>query len=186
MSAPANNLTVPGYRSGVWTIDPVHSEVSFVVRHLGISRVRGRFESFEGEIVTGENPLDSSVTATIHTASLSTAKEDRDNHVRSEEFLHVEEFPAMTYRSTGIRRGKKDGLQLDGELTLRGVTRPVSLELEVVGFGEGMTGKPAAGFAANGEIRRSEFGVGPTEGPLGAVVSDTVSLTLNVEANLKE
>ncbi|MGW6056061.1 YceI family protein [Streptomyces sp. NPDC055189] len=171
---------LPGYSAGVWIIDATHSEVSFSVKHLGIAKVRGRFDSFEGRIVTGEDPGESSVVATIHTGSVSTGSAQRDDHVRAEDFLHVEAFPDMTFSSTGVRAAK-DAFLVDGDLTLRGVTRPVTLALELNGFGNGFDGKPAVGFSATTEIRRSDFGV--SAGPAGAVVGDVITISLEVEAN---
>ena len=112
--------------AGTWTIDPVHSEVGFSVRHMMVSKVRGRFTTFSGQIVTGENPLDSSVTAEIDLASIVTGSEQRDAHIRSADFFDVETYPTMTYRSTGVREDGDDYV-LDGELTLKGVTKNVPL-----------------------------------------------------------
>ncbi|OAR24071.1 hypothetical protein A8W25_16550 [Streptomyces sp. ERV7] len=172
---------LPGYEPGTWVIDPVHSEIAFAVRHLGVANVRGRFDEFEGEIVLAENPLESSVTATIRIASVSTAHEQRDNHIRSADFLHAEEFPEMTFRSTGVRSGGAEGFLLDGELSVRGVTRPVTLDLELLGFGKGYEGRSVAGFTATTKIGRKDFGV--TGGPVGATLGDTIKITLDVEAS---
>ncbi|MFD9790328.1 YceI family protein [Streptomyces sp. NPDC059070] len=172
--------TLPGYTAGTWAIDPVHSEIAFSIRHLGVANVRGRFNDFSGEIVLAENPLESSVTATIQIASLSTAHEQRDNHVRSEEYLHAAEFPEMTFRSTGIRPGDGDGFLADGELTVRGVTRPVTLDLELIGFGKGYEGRAVAGFTATTQISRKAFGV--HGGATGAALGDAIKITLDVEA----
>ncbi len=171
---------IPGYLTGTWTIDPVHSNVSFVVRHLGVTRVRGRFTELSGEITTAENVTDSSVTATMQAASIDTTNQQRDEHVRSADFLDVENHPTLSFRSTGIRTDGEDFL-IDGELTLRGVTRAVTLTAELGGFGDGMTeGSKVLGVSARTEIKRSDFGVGgniPT-----AVVSDKVVIELDIEA----
>ncbi|PKV86499.1 YceI family protein [Streptomyces sp. TLI_146] len=172
---------LPGYEPGTWVIDPVHSEIAFAVRHLGVANVRGRFDEFEGEIVLAENPLESSVTATIKIASVSTAHEQRDNHIRSADFLHAEEFPEMTFRSTGVRPGGAEGFLLDGELSVRGVTRPVTLDLELHGFGKGYEGRSVVGFTATTRIGRKDFGV--TGGAVGATLGDTIKITLDVEAS---
>src|SRR5690349_19465924 len=95
--------TIPGYVAGTWTIDPVHSEVGFTVRHMMVSKVRGKFTEFSGELVTGDNPLDSRVSATIELASIDTGNPDRDNHIRSADFFETDTFKTMTYRSTGVR-----------------------------------------------------------------------------------
>ncbi|MFW6693614.1 YceI family protein [Streptomyces sp. MAR4 CNX-425] len=173
---------IPDYRTGTWTIDPVHSDISFVVRHLGVAKVRGTFDHVEGTIVTHEDPLQSEVSAVIQTTSVNTRNDTRDNHVRSTDFLDVDGYPEMKFRSTGIR--EKDGDYLiDGDLTLRGITRPVTLEAEIGGFaGTGPEGKPVVGFSASTEISRTDFGV--TGGAAGAGVSDTIKITLDIEAAL--
>ena len=107
--------TIPGYTAGTWTIDPVHSDVGFTVRHMMVSKVRGQFRTFSGEIVTGADPLDSSVTAEIDLSSIDTGAEQRDNHIRSADFFEVETYPTMTYRSTGVRRNGGDFI-VDGKL----------------------------------------------------------------------
>ncbi|MCP2253921.1 Polyisoprenoid-binding protein YceI [Prauserella aidingensis] len=173
---------IPGYLKGTWTIDPVHSEVTFITRHLGVSKVRGQFTNFEGTIVTGEDITDSSVQATIQADSIHTKNDQRDGHVKSDEFLDVERFPTLSFRSTGIR-ATGDGYVIDGELTLHGVTKPVSLEAELGGFGDGMAeGSKVVGVEAKTEISRTDFDVAsqfPT-----AVVADKVKIELDIEAVL--
>jgi polyisoprenoid-binding protein YceI len=172
--------TIDGYVAGTWTIDAVHSDVSFYVRHLGVSKVRGHFATFEGTIVTAENPLESTVNAVIKTNSVSTNNEMRDNHVRGEDFLDVEKFPELTFSSTGIRQKTAELFEVDGDLTLHGVTKPVTLQLELNGFGTHFEGHPIAGFSAATEISRSDFGV--TGGAAGAAVSDKIKIALEIEA----
>jgi polyisoprenoid-binding protein YceI len=180
MSTPTINI--PGYITGTWTIDPIHSDVSFIVRHLGVSKVRGQFNNFSGEIVTAENPLDSTVTATIDADSFHTRQEQRDAHVKGEEFLHVEQHPELTFTSTGIRQ-EGEAFLLDGNLTVRGVTKPATLNLEINGFGEGPYG-PVLGISASTDISRKDFGV--HGGPAGAMVSDKIQIILEIEAGLKK
>ena len=183
----APNTTIPGYLAGTWTIDPVHSDVSFSVRHMMVSKVRGRFGSFAGQIVTGDTPFDSAVSATIDLGSIDTNNAQRDEHIRSADFFDVENHPTMTYRSTGVRVGSDGGLVLEGELTLKGVTRPVELELEVNGFGGDPYGNTRAGFSAKGQISRGAFGVDismPLDGG-GVVVGDKINLSLEIEAVLE-
>ncbi|TCO49807.1 YceI family protein [Actinocrispum wychmicini] len=177
MSTPT--VTIPGYLTGTWTIDPIHSDVSFIVRHLGVSKVRGQFNTFTGEIVTAEDPLDSKVSATIEAASFHTRQEQRDNHVKSPDFLHVEEYPELNFTSTGVRHDGENFL-LDGDLTVRGVTKAVTLNLEINGFGEGPDGSPVLGISASTEISRKDFGV--HGGAAGAMVSDKIQILLEVEA----
>jgi polyisoprenoid-binding protein YceI len=178
---------VPGYVAGTWAIDPVHSEVGFIVRHMMVSKVRGKFEKVDGTFTTGADPLQSTVSATIDTASITTSNGDRDNHVRSEDFLNVEKHPTITFQSTGVRPDGDDFL-LDGNLTIREVTRPVTLKLELNGFGPDAYGGTRAGFSAKGEISRSDFGVsfnGAIPGTNGVAVSDKVTLDLEIEGVLQ-
>ena len=176
---------LPGYVAGTWSIDPVHSEVGFTVRHMMVSKVRGKFRAFSGEIVTGENPLDSAVTAEIDLSSIDTGQEQRDAHIRSADFFEVETYPTMTYRSTGVRQDG-DVYILDGKLTLKGVTKDVELALELNGFGPDPYGGTRVGFTATGEINRRDFGVNfsAVMETGGAVVSDKITLHLEIEAVL--
>jgi polyisoprenoid-binding protein YceI len=178
--------SIPGYVAGTWSIDPVHSEVGFAARHMMVSKVRGRFRTFSGQIVTGADPLDSSVTAEIDLSSIDTGNEQRDAHIKSADFFEVETYPTMSYRSTGVRR-HGDGFVLDGKLTLKGVTKDVPLTLELNGFGPDPYGGTRAGFTATGEINRSDFGVSfnAVMETGGAVVSDKITLHLEIEAVLQ-
>jgi polyisoprenoid-binding protein YceI len=181
-----DSVEIPGYIAGTWEIDPVHSHVGFVARHLMVSKVRGNFTKVEGQIITAANPLESSATATIDLDSLSTGSEQRDADVKGENFLDTANHPTMTYRSTAIRR---DGGKIlaDGELTIRGITHPVTLTAEVNGFGPDPYGGTRAGFSATGEINRTDYGITanmvlPTG---GVMVSEKIQLVLEVEASLK-
>src|SRR3954447_26046646 len=177
---------IPGYVVGTWDIDPVHSTVGFVVRHMMVSKVRGFFRDFSGEIVTAEDPANSSVTAAIELASIDTRQEQRDAHIRSADFFHVESHPTMTFRSTAVRTEGADWF-VDGELTIKGNTRPVTLELELNGFGPDAFGGTRAGFSARTEINRNDFGVDikmPMDGG-GVVVGDKVTVELEIEAVLR-
>jgi polyisoprenoid-binding protein YceI len=181
-----SETTIPGYVTGTWTIDPVHSEVGFSVRHMMVSKVRGKFTGFSGEIITGDSPLGSAVTAEIDLASIDTGNGQRDDHIRSKDFFEVETYPTMTYASTGIREDE-DGFVLDGELTLKGVTRSVPLRLELNGFGPDPYGGTRAGFSATGELNRRDFNVN-FSAPMqngGVVVADKISLHLEIEAVLQ-
>jgi polyisoprenoid-binding protein YceI len=177
---------IPGYVTGTWDIDPVHSEVAFSVRHMMVSKVRGKFAKFTGELVTAADPLESQVTADIEIGSVDTGADQRDAHLRSSDFFDAAQFPVMSYRSTGLRE-TGDGYQLDGELTLKGVTRQVPLSVELNGFGQDPYGGTRAGFSASGEINRQDFGVSwsaPLEAG-GVVVADKVNLHLEIEAVLR-
>ncbi|MFZ0668686.1 MAG: YceI family protein [Acidimicrobiales bacterium] len=182
-------VEIPGFVAGTWEIDAVHSEVSFVVRHMVVSKVRGRFDRFSGTIVTEEDPARASVTVTIDASSINTNEPNRDNHVRSADFLDVDNFPNITFSSTAVRTENSEFL-VDGELTIRGITKPVTLDVEVNGFTPDPYGGTRAGFSASTEINRQDFGVsynGPIPGANNAMVlSDKVALTLEVEAVLQK
>jgi polyisoprenoid-binding protein YceI len=186
VTATPTPTQIDGYTAGRGVIDPVHSDLSFSARHLMVSKVRGHFRDFDGEVVLAENPLESQVTANIRVASLDTNNEGRDNHIRSGDFFDAVNFPTASYRSTGVR--VEDGeFVIDGELTLRGVTRPVPLTVEPNGFGPDpmAEGGSRSGFTARGRINRKDFGInfgGVMNGV--TVVSDQIDLTLEIEASL--
>jgi polyisoprenoid-binding protein YceI len=182
----ADTAGVPEYIAGTWDIDTAHSHVGFVARHLMVSKVRGSFTQFEGQIVTAANPLESSATATIDMTSLSTGNEQRDGDVKGENFLDVASHPTMTFTSTGVRASGDDYL-LDGNLTIKGVTHPVELTVELNGFGPDPYGGTRVGFSATGEINRTDYGITanmvlPTG---GVMVSEKIQLTIEIEASLK-
>jgi polyisoprenoid-binding protein YceI len=178
---------IPGYVTGTWTIDAVHSDISFTVRHMMVSKVRGFFRTFEGTIVTGATPEESSVTATIQLDSIDTNQEQRNEHIRSADFFDVANHPTMTYRSTGVH-GKGEDWVLDGELTLKGVTKQVPLTLELNGFGPDAYGGIRAGFSAKGELNRQEFNVNFNAAMEtgGVIVGDKVTLLFEIEAVLAQ
>ena len=178
--------SIPGYLAGTWDIDPVHSDVSFTIRHMMVSKVRGRFATFSGEIMTGDEMTDSSVVATIDPASIDSGNEHRDEDLRSARFLDVHTYPLWTFRSTGVL-ANDEGFVVNGELTIKGVTRSVPLALEVNGIGPDTSGGTRAGFSASTTIDRNDFGVDiqlPLDGG-GIVVGDKVQITLEIEAVLR-
>jgi polyisoprenoid-binding protein YceI len=180
-------VQIPGYVVGTWDIDASHSTVGFSVRHMMVSKVRGYFREFTGEIVTAENPTDSTVTATIELASIDTRQEQRDAHIRSADFFDADNHPQMTFRSTAVKTDGADWT-VEGELTIKGRTKPVTLELELNGFGPDAYGGTRAGFSAKTEISRSEFGVDiqmPMDGG-GVVVGDKITVELEIEAVLRQ
>jgi polyisoprenoid-binding protein YceI len=177
---------IPGYVAGTWDIDPAHSSVGFSVRHMMVSKVRGWFREFSGEIVAADDPTKSTVTATIQVGSIDTRQDQRDAHIRSADFFDAERFPQMTFHSTDVRA---DGSVwfVDGGLTIKGVTRAVTLALELNGFGPDAYGGTRAGFTATTEINRNDFGVDiklPMDGG-GVVVGDRVRIELEIEAVLR-
>src|SRR4051794_37672946 len=184
-SSPATQT--PGYVVGAWEIDPTHSTVGFSVRHMMVSKVRGYFRDFKGEITTAENPTDSIVAASIELGSIDTRQEQRDAHIRSADFFDVDNHPTMVFRSTSVQTDGADWT-VEGELTIKGITRPVVLDLELNGFGPDAYGGTRAGFSAKTEINRNEFGVDikmPMDGG-GVVVGDKVTVELEIEAVLRQ
>ena len=176
--------TLSGVPSGTWAIDSAHSQVGFAVRHL-MSRVRGRFDQFSGQITIAEDQHASCVQVEIALASVDTGNDMRDNHLRSSDFFDVEQHPGMTFTSTGLREVHGRWI-LDGELTIRGIGRSVEIELELLGFDPtGMQGEPRIGFEGRTSINRSDFGIafGLAEGGK-IVVGDRVEILLEIEAAL--
>ncbi|MGW6563988.1 YceI family protein [Streptomyces sp. NPDC054975] len=162
---------------GRWAFDPLHSAVGFTVRHLGISKVRGRFNDLDAELVVGESLADSSITATVALASIDTGNADRDAHVRAADLLDVEKRPTMTFRSTRIG-GAGEEWTLEGDLTIGDVTRPITFDVEFGGVVDvPVDGSRHAGFDATGEFRRSDFGLDFAPGFLG----DVIKVSLEVQ-----
>jgi polyisoprenoid-binding protein YceI len=180
MSIDVQQTTIP---TGTWAIDPSHSEVGFTARHL-MSKVRGLFEKFEGQIVTGENP---SATATIDLNSINTRDENRDAHLRSADFFDVENTGQMSFASTKV---ENDGasLRVTGDLTIKGVTKPVTLDVEYLGSETDPWGGTRAGFEGTTEISRKEWGVDfnvPMDGGR-LLVGDKISITIAAQAVLQQ
>jgi polyisoprenoid-binding protein YceI len=168
--------------TGTWAIDPVHSSIGFSVRHLMVRKVRGRFDTFSGAITVDENGTPS-VSAEIAVDSINTGNEQREAHIKSADFFEVEKYPVASFRSTGVR-ADDDHYVLDGEFTLKGVTKPISLDLEFNGVNPGMGHGEVAGFEASVVLSRKDFGI-DLELPLetgGTVVGDKVTITLDIEA----
>jgi len=168
----------------VWKLDPAHTLVEFSAKHLMISTVKGRITDVEGTIYADENdPSKSSVEATLKAASIDTRTEMRDNHLRSEDFLHVEKFPAITFRSTRIE-GDKEEFKLTGDLTIRGVTREITLDVTFEGQTKDPWGGERIGFSAKGKIDRRDFGLlwNQILETGGLTVSNDVKINVEVEA----
>ncbi|MFE1233291.1 YceI family protein [Streptomyces sp. NPDC059442] len=165
-----NTTTTLPLTPGRWAVDPLHSSVGFAIRHLGISKVRGRFNDLQAELVVGTTLDDSSITATVALASLDTGNADRDAHVRSADLLDVDKRPTMTFRSTRID-GAGEDWTMAGDLTIGDVTRPVAFDVEFGGLVDVPSdGSRHAGFDATGEFRRSDFGLDFAPGFLGDVI----------------
>ncbi len=165
--------------TGTWVIEPAHSEVGFTVRHLGLSKVRGRFNSFSGTLTITEERLASSVVATIDLASVDTNNTDRDSHLRSADFFNAESNPQMTFRSTTVMPDS-----LVGDLTIKGVTHQVSLDLEFHGVTVDNYEMTRAGFSATGQISRSHYGI-DFNAPIGLdglLIGDKINIELEIQA----
>lgn len=175
MALPANVTT------GVWTLDNSHSEIAFTVRHAGISKVRGQFTDAEATLELAEDVAASKVTATIKTASFDSGDANRDGHVRGEDFFDVENFPEISFVSNGIVP-KGDAYELQGELTIKGVSLPVALVTEFNGVAVDPFGQTRAGISAATSISRKEFGL--TWNAMleagGVLVSDKVAVSLEL------
>ena len=176
----------PDYITGTWKLDPSHSEVSFTVKHLMISKVRGVFETFDVTIVTAENPHDSTIEATIDVASVNTGNEGRDNHLRTSDFFLVEEHPTMSFVSTSFD-GEPDDFSVTGDLTLRGVTKSVVLKGEFGGIITDGYGNNRAGATATAKINRHDFGVNWNAAleAGGMTLGDDVTITLDLQVILQ-
>jgi polyisoprenoid-binding protein YceI len=175
-------LAIP---AGIWKIDPAHSAVTFTARHMMVAKVRGSFKDFSADIVIADDPLQSRVDATVQMASVDTGDSGRDEHLRTNDFFDIEHHPTMTFRSTRLE-GSGDEYKLHGDLTIRGVTKPVTFGLEVGGVGKDPWGNTKAGFTATGTINRKDFGV-EWNAPLetgGVLVGDKVTIEIDVEASL--
>jgi polyisoprenoid-binding protein YceI len=145
---------------GTWSLDAMHSGVHFKVRHIGLSSVHGRFNRFDATLTIGETLADTRVEATIEMSSVDTNQPDRDAHLLGTDFFSAEEHPLMTFRSTGIRATGEGEYTLDGDLTINGVTRPVTLDVEFHGVEtHPADGSTRAGFSATTTVNRDDFGV---------------------------
>jgi len=189
-STQASVRTIEGLElppPGTWEIDPVHSNVSFVVRHMVVAKVRGKFAKFSGTIEVAENHQDSKVDATIDAASIDTSEPNRDAHIRSADFLDVENHPVITFSAVGPIHTAGTKFTLSGDLTIRGVTKPVTLEAEYLGVIKHPQMGTRMGLSATGEINKDDFGVlyNAALETGGFVLGKTIRLELEVEAVLK-
>jgi polyisoprenoid-binding protein YceI len=168
--------------AGTWAIDVSHSSVTFKVKHLGLAKTRGRFTGFEGTVAIGEDPSNTRIEVTIDAASVDTHDEKRDGHLRSPDFFDVENHPKLSFRSTRVH-GRDDEWKLEGELTVTGVTRAVSLDVGYEGVATDPWGGTRAGFTASGQVNREDFGLS-WNASLEAgrfLVGKTVTIDLDVE-----
>jgi polyisoprenoid-binding protein YceI len=178
--------SIPGYKAGTWIVDPSHSEVSFSVRHLMISKVRGTFGSFSATILTGENPTDTKITASAQVASINTNDEGRDGHLRTNEFFDAENHPTIEFASTSVAAAGSD-YKVMGNLSLRGVTKPVDFALEFGGFATDPYGNYKMAATVTGEINREDFGLSWNTAleTGGVLVGEKVTITIELQAALQ-
>lgn len=178
--------TVTAVTTGTWNLDPTHTEIGFTVRHL-MSKVRGKFETFEGSIVTAENLADSSVKASIDLSSINTGTADRDAHLRSSDFFGVDTYPTMTFTSTGVVAKGDNELVVTGDLSIKDVTKPVELAVEFLGEGGDPWGGTRVGVEATTTISRKEFGI-DFNIPVGGdtvMIGDKITINIVAEAVLQ-
>lgn len=182
MSTIANGLV-----AGTWVIDPSHTEVAFSVRHLMVSKVRGTFSGVAGTITVGDTVDSVKVDVTIDAASVNTRDENRDNHLRTNDFFDIENHPTWTFVTTSVTGGASD-FAVTGDLTLRGVTKSVTLDTEFLGVNVDPWGNTKAGFSASTKINRKDFGVewnAPLEAG-GVLVGEEVKIELEIQAALQK
>jgi polyisoprenoid-binding protein YceI len=182
----AGELGLP--TTGTYALDTTHTDVSFTARHLMVTKVRGRFAVSGGEVTIAENPLESSVVATIDVASVNSGEAGRDEHLRSADFFDAEHYPTITFRSTKVEAASDGEYTLTGDLTIKDVTRPVTLDLEYLGTVASPWGDQRAGFSASTEISRKDWGL---EWNLaleagGVVVGDKIKLNIDAETILQK
>jgi len=188
MTAPAldtrtfDGVTIP--TPGTFALDAAHSEVAAVVRHLVVSKVRGSFANVTGTIVVAEDPLQSTVTASIPADTINTNSPDRDTHLRSADFLDVENHPTLDFRSTSVVSHKGEEFVLRGDLTIRGVTREVDLKVEYDGVARSPWGQEVIAFSASFEFDREDFGITWNQAleTGGMLVSKKVAVQISAQA----
>lgn len=166
-----------------WSIDPAHTEVEFSVRHLMISNVKGRFGNVTGHVAFDEKQSEVDLAVNIPIATIDTRSEQRDTHLRSPDFFDAEKYPEMVFRGRAILGNVRDSFTLNGELTIRGVTRPIALAVTTEGHGRDPWGNERIGFSATGKLDRKDYGLTWNQvlETGGVAVGDTVKITINTE-----
>jgi polyisoprenoid-binding protein YceI len=184
-SRTVNGVEYPAV--GTYVLDTAHTVLGFGVRHMAVSKVRGSFTKFEGTLQLAEDPADSTVSVTIDASSVDTREENRDNHLRTNDFFDVENHPTWTFTSTAIRPVSATEWKVDGDLTIRGVTRPVTLDASLEGVVQDPYGNHRVGFSAKTSINRDDFGVSfnAVMEAGGVVVAKKVDIEIEAEAVLQ-
>ena len=170
--------------AGTYAIDPAHSTIGFVARHAMVTKTRGKFDEFEGTITVAENIADSKAEATIKATSINTGNEDRDEHVKGDDFFSVEQYPELTFSATSFDVDETGNGTVTGDLTIKGTTKLVTLNVEAEGLAEDPFGNTRFGFEATTKINRTDFGI-DFNAPLktgGVLVSEEIKIELEVSA----
>ena len=177
-------LTKPLIPTGTWQVDPAHSKLGFAVKHMGVTTVRGEFREFEGALEIGEDLTGSRVHGTVKAGSVDTNQDQRDAHLRSEDFFGAEANPDLRFESTGIEQIDEDTFRVVGNLTMNGVTNELELEAEVAGTEIGSQGEERVGLEATGQLSRKDYEMkfNAALGSGNAVVADKVKLILDIAA----
>lgn len=170
--------------AGTYLLDPAHTTIGFVARHAMVTKTRGKFEDFEGTITVAENIADSKADVTIKSASINTGNDDRDGHVKGDDFFAVEKYPELTFTATSFNVDEAGNGTVTGDLTIKGVTKPVTLDVETEGLAEDPFGNTRFGFEATTKINRLDYGI-DFNAPLktgGVLVSEEIKIELEVSA----
>lgn len=170
--------------AGTYVLDPAHTTIGFVARHAMVTKTRGKFEDFEGTITVAENIADSKADVTIKSASINTGNDDRDGHVKGDDFFAVEKYPELTFTATSFNVDEAYNGTVTGDLTIKGVTKPVTLDVETEGLAEDPFGNTRFGFEATTKINRLDYGI-DFNAPLktgGVLVSEEIKIELEVSA----
>ena len=170
--------------AGTYVLDPAHTTIGFVARHAMVTKTRGKFEDFEGTITVAENIADSKADVTIKSASINTGNDDRDGHVKGDDFFSVEKYPELTFTATSFNVDEAGNGTVTGDLTIKGVTKPVTLDVETEGLAEDPFGNTRFGFEATTKINRLDYGI-DFNAPLktgGVLVSEEIKIELEVSA----
>ncbi len=182
MTTATNQLTA---LTGTYTLDPAHSRIGFVARHAMVTKVRGAFNDFEGTaVLDGDNPANSSASVTIQVHSIDTRQAQRDEHLRSNDFLSMDEYPTITFVSTGASQVDDENFELTGDLTVKGVTKSVTIPFEYQGAAQDPFGNSRVGFEGSVAINREDFGVNFNAAleTGGVLVSDKITLEFEISA----
>lgn len=170
--------------AGTYVLDPAHTTIDFVARHAMVTKTRGKFEDFEGTITVAENIADSKADVTIKSASINTGNDDRDGHVKGDDFFAVEKYPELTFTAISFNVDEAGNGTVTGDLTIKGVTKPVTLDVETEGLAEDPFGNTRFGFEATTKINRLDYGI-DFNAPLktgGVLVSEEIKIELEVSA----